>query len=366
MQCGRRPSISPRSTPVVAATHTCSRMDGTCASGGAGAPPPGATPGPQGLDALSAGYQHVPASPAYVFLCLLPSTHPPRARRIAARLRLRSPPTRLARPAAAHARAPPSVCQAFSGQEYEFCGADLPECKGNAFAVVTSEKLQVNAEVDRLAGADAWPAAGTWITGLGMRAGAAMSVVLRMRKDAEYTVVPDGAKTRALPPKGAAGLRALVASAAVNDKNVLGMIGSGDTLQVGGGHAVHFPSTTHSGDATDGPVMVIETPDSTWTWYLESEDTWHLDFKLSLKADNTISAMHGLLGQSLHWTPTTEAAVEGGDDLAYIVADGLLGTDFKYSLFDKRAAPTHRALLISAPGAPPLAAGTPAALARGN
>ncbi|KAI8471274.1 MAG: hypothetical protein J3K34DRAFT_458401 [Monoraphidium minutum] len=161
-----------------------------------------------------------------------------------------------------------------------------------------------------------------------MRAGAAMSVVLRMRKDAEYTVVPDGAKTRALPPKGAAGLRALVASAAVNDKDVLAMIGSGDTLQVGGGHAVHFPSTTHNGDATDGPVMVIETPDSTWTWYLESEDTWHLDFKLSLKADNTISAMHGLLGQSLHWTPATKAAVEGGDDLAYIVADGLLGTDF--------------------------------------
>ncbi|KAI8476991.1 MAG: hypothetical protein J3K34DRAFT_502887 [Monoraphidium minutum] len=251
----------------------------------------------------------------------------------------------------------------FNGAAYEFCGSELPQCKGNAFSIVSAEKLQVNAEVDRLAGADAWPAAGTWVTGLGLRAGAAMTVALRMVKDADFTVVPDGDKTRALPPKGAAGLRALVASAEINGRNMLGMIGSGDTMEIDAKHAVHFPAATHKGDATDGPVMVIETPDSTWTWYLESEDTWHLDFKVALKAGNTINAMHDLLGQSLHWTPTTKAAVEGGDDLAYIVADGLLGTDFKYSLFGKRATTPTRRALLRLPGTSLPAAGTPAALA---
>ncbi|KAI8466157.1 MAG: hypothetical protein J3K34DRAFT_524762 [Monoraphidium minutum] len=250
----------------------------------------------------------------------------------------------------------------FNGAAYEFCGADLPQCKGNAFSIVSEEKLQVNAEVDRLAGGDDWPAAGTWITGLGLRAGSAMTVALRMVKDAAYTVVPDGAKTRALPPKGAADLRALVASAEINGRNMLGMIGSGDTIAIDAKHAVHFPAATHKDDATDGPVMVIETPDSTWTWYLESEDTWHLDFKLGLKAGSSIKAMHGLLGQSLHWKPATKAVVEGGDDLAYIVSDGLLGTNFKYSLFGKRATPTSRALL-RLPTSAALEAGTPAALA---
>ncbi|KAI8466190.1 MAG: hypothetical protein J3K34DRAFT_68120 [Monoraphidium minutum] len=194
-----------------------------------------------------------------------------------------------------------------------------------------------------------------------------MAVELRSVKDVEHTVVPDGAKTRALRPAGAAagapGLRALLASAAVNGEDVLGRIGSGETLEVARGHAVHFPAATHQADPTDGPVMVIETPDTTWTWYLESEDTWHLDFKVALKPGNTIKAMHGLLGQSLHWTPTTEAAVEGGDDLAYIVADGLLGADFKYSLFGKPVPAARRTFLELPLIKGGLVAGTPAGLA---
>ncbi|KAI8470772.1 MAG: hypothetical protein J3K34DRAFT_521079 [Monoraphidium minutum] len=260
----------------------------------------------------------------------------------------------------------------FFGQKYEFCGADLPECKGHAFSIISEAKLQVNAEVDRLAGADEWPSAGTWITGLGLKASDIMSIELRMRKDVPYTIVPYLEKTRALRPEGAApgaaGLRVLLAAVIVNGQDVLGnedeevecKIGSGETLEFGNGHTVHFPSNTHPNDPTDGPVMVINTPDSVWTWYLESEDTWHLDFKVGLKDTTAIKAMHGLLGQSLHWGPNGKAVVEG-HDLAYVVEGGLMGTDFKYSLFGKRAAPARRAL--NAPEAGILLAGTPAAVA---
>ncbi|KAI8466160.1 MAG: hypothetical protein J3K34DRAFT_434683 [Monoraphidium minutum] len=229
----------------------------------------------------------------------------------------------------------------------------------------------------------------------------------------------DGAKTRALPPKGAAGLRALVASVEINGRNMLGMIGSGDTMEIDAKHAVHFPEATHKDDATDGGGKGTRRTGV----YLESEDTWHLDFKLSLKAGNGIKAMHGLLGcggaqkglgaaagvwggmgglayscahgiegapvlraasaakqpptagrphaprpapvrasrQSLHWKPTTKAVVEGGDDLAYIVADGLLGTEFKYSLFGKPTSSNRRALM-ALPASAIVQAGTPAAV----
>ncbi|KAI8467054.1 MAG: hypothetical protein J3K34DRAFT_524055 [Monoraphidium minutum] len=261
--------------------------------------------------------------------------------------------------------------QAFTGQQFEFCGTDRPECKGQAFAIASEARMQVNAEVDRLAGPDAWPAAGTWITGLGLRsaAGAGMAVELRMRKDAAYTVVPEGGKTRALQPegapKGAAGLRALLAAASVNGEDVLGKVGSGETLDLGGGNSVHLPANTHTGDATDGPVMVVKTPDTTWTWYLESEDTWHLDFKVALNAGNAITRMHGLLGQTLHWARDSPAVLEGGDELRYAVRDGLLGSDFAFNLFGKaggRAPAGSRRELTQATSAG-LAAGSPAALA---
>ncbi|KAI8473181.1 MAG: hypothetical protein J3K34DRAFT_391954 [Monoraphidium minutum] len=266
---------------------------------------------------------------------------------------------------------PAPAVQANGGEDphMKFCAAGKAECRGLAFSIVSEKSLQVNAEVDRLAGPDAWPAAGTWVTGLGLRYRTSLAVELRMRKDVDHTIVPDGDKTRALPPKGAsagaAGLRALLAAATVNGQNVLAKVGSGETLDVAAGTLVHFPDSTHPADPTDGPVMVIVTPTTTWTWYIESEDTWHLDFKVEVNAPSAIKQMHGLLGQSLHWAASAPAAVEGGDDMLYVVADGLLGTDTKFGLFGKPApaSGSRRALTAAAPAAAgPLAAGSAAAL----
>ncbi|KAI8465684.1 MAG: hypothetical protein J3K34DRAFT_525156 [Monoraphidium minutum] len=268
------------------------------------------------------------------------------------------------------ATVPGTLGAAVAAGEYFSCALEVAgtvKCWGsNDFDKSTvPTNLGTVIQVDRLAGPDAWPAAGTWITGLGVRTATGATVELRMRKDVEHAVVPDGNKTRALPPKGvptgAAGLRALLDTVVVNGEDVLGSVGSGNTLDLGNRHLVHFPATTHAGDAADGPVVVVETPDMSTTWYLESEDTWHLNFKVTLKAGNRIRAMHGLLGQSLHWTPGTEPVVEGGDDLAYVVRDGLLGAEFKYSLFGRRNTDdARRALKVSAHGG--LAGGTPAAL----
>ncbi|KAI8470577.1 MAG: hypothetical protein J3K34DRAFT_521244 [Monoraphidium minutum] len=229
---------------------------------------------------------------------------------------------------------------------------------------VSEPGTDMQSPLDRVAGPDAWPAAGTWVTALGLRsaAGAGMAVELRMRKDTEHALVQDGAKTRALrpagAPAGAAGLRSLLAAASVNGADVLGRVGSGETLDLGAAGSVHFPATAHAADAADGPVMVITTPATVWTWFLESEDTWHLDFKVQLRPGSTITRMHGLLGQSLHWAAGAPAAVEGGDDMLYAVKDGLLGTDTRFRLFgkeDRAAADGRRALKAAA--AAPAAAG---------
>ncbi|KAI8469607.1 MAG: hypothetical protein J3K34DRAFT_469869 [Monoraphidium minutum] len=203
----------------------------------------------------------------------------------------------------------------FHGQAYEFCAAGKAECRGLVFSLASEQRLQVNAEVGALS--------------------------------------------------GTAGLRSLLAAARVNGEDVLGKVGSGDTLEVAAGTRVHFPAATHAADSTDGPVMVVVTPATTWTWYLESEDTWHLDFKVAINVGSGIKQMHGLLGQSLHWDPSAPAAVEGSDDMLYVVPDGLLGTDTKFGLFGKPAAAValgvRRALSAAAAGG--LAAGSAAALA---
>ncbi|KAI8477179.1 MAG: hypothetical protein J3K34DRAFT_463241 [Monoraphidium minutum] len=62
-----------------------------------------------------------------------------------------------------------------------------------------------------------------------------------------------------------------------------------------------------------------------------------MHFKLELKPGHGIKRMHGALGQSLHWAPNAPAVVEGGDDFAYALADGLLGRGFKYNLFGSTA-----------------------------
>lgn len=42
------------------------------------------------------------------------------------------------------------------------CHAPFLPTQGNAFSLITSPTMQLNVEVDRLAGPNAWPHAGTW------------------------------------------------------------------------------------------------------------------------------------------------------------------------------------------------------------
>ncbi|KAI8475728.1 MAG: hypothetical protein J3K34DRAFT_28891 [Monoraphidium minutum] len=216
----------------------------------------------------------------------------------------------------------------------------------------------LNTRITRLAGPDAWPWAGTWMTAFGFRWSKKLSVELEMATDVKYAVEPNGGEppsaTRAEVPSDWAGV---IAAARVNGQDVAARIGSGDTMAFGSGAAaasVHFPKDRHPGDPTDGPVMVITTPSMQVTFYLETEDVTHLDFAVDLlPSKDPITGMHGLLGQSLSWARGAPAAVEGGDDMLYVVADGdLLGAGFKYSLFGKAAAATrnHRSLLASAAG----------------
>ncbi|KAI8466540.1 MAG: hypothetical protein J3K34DRAFT_460831 [Monoraphidium minutum] len=76
--------------------------------------------------------------------------------------------------------------QAFTGQRFDFCMAG---CEGRAYAMLSSAKTQANAELNRLPGADAFPAAGTWMTGLGLRYGPDFSLSLRMRTDIDFKIV---------------------------------------------------------------------------------------------------------------------------------------------------------------------------------
>ncbi|KAI8466215.1 MAG: hypothetical protein J3K34DRAFT_472788 [Monoraphidium minutum] len=259
----------------------------------------------------------------------------------------------------------------FNGEAYEFCGAALgPQCHGRAFNMLSEARHQFNAEVNRHHGTgdrDAFPAAGSWLTAFGLRFGPSFSVVLRMRTDVDYTLVQEGDKTRALHPSagGAGALSELLQSVQVNGADAMAKVGSGETQEFEGGVSVHWPATRHAGDATDGPIAVITTPDTTWTWFIESEDTWHLDFKISLRSGARLDRMHGLLGQSMDWARGAPAVVEGGDDLQYVLADGLLGTAFKFNAFTgaRRPATGTRAMLAVAGVA--RGAGTPAAVARG-
>ncbi|KAI8474249.1 MAG: hypothetical protein J3K34DRAFT_518375 [Monoraphidium minutum] len=238
--------------------------------------------------------------------------------------------------------------QGFNGAEYAFCdpAAGGAACQGHAMALLSERSHLLNARITRLAGPDAWPWAGTWMTAFGFRWSDKLLVQLEMATDVQYNVKPAG-------ERGAGATRAVVradwagvfASAKVNGEDVVAKIGSGDTLAFGLGAdaaSVHFPEGRHPGDTTDGPVMVITTPGMQVTFYLETEDITHLDFAVALlPGKSAITAMHGLLGQSLGWARGAAAAVEGGDDMLYAVAGGdLLGAGFKYSLFGKAPAAT--------------------------
>ncbi|KAI8465359.1 MAG: hypothetical protein J3K34DRAFT_525418 [Monoraphidium minutum] len=265
----------------------------------------------------------------------------------------------------------------FSGHAYEFCGAALgAQCHGRAFNLLSEARHQFNAEVNRHHGVgerDAFPAAGSWLTAFGLRYRHSFRVALRMRTDVDYTLVQEWNKTRALHPTasaagGAGPFRELLQSVRVNGADATAKVGSGETQEFEGGVSVHWPATRHKGDAQDGPVAVITTPDMTWTWYIESEDTWHLDFRVTFKEGARLGRVHGLLGQSMYWAPAAPAAVEGGDDMLYALADGLLGTAFKFNAFSalKYSHAADSRALQAEGGAAPRTAGTPAAVALGD
>ncbi|KAI8465957.1 MAG: hypothetical protein J3K34DRAFT_486218 [Monoraphidium minutum] len=235
----------------------------------------------------------------------------------------------------------------FNGADYEFCAQGATKCHGRVFNLVTERNNLINVEVDRLAGAASWPAAGIWLTGLGVRHGSGLAFELRMREDAPFELTAaDGAHgglggTRALDPAGpAGGIGAPLAAAPANGRDVLALVGSGKTERYGA-CSVHYPASRHAGvPPRRRPVAVITTPEMRVTWFLESEDTWHLDFTLELRRAPNAIALHGLLGQSLRWARGAPAALEGGDEMLYAVPEGgLLGYEsYEFNLYGGAAA----------------------------
>ncbi|KAI8469102.1 MAG: hypothetical protein J3K34DRAFT_459523 [Monoraphidium minutum] len=167
----------------------------------------------------------------------------------------------------------------FAGQRYSFCEEDDgARCKGRVFNLLSESSHQVNTLVDRHAGPDAWPHAGTWMVGFGVRYADALAFEVALATDVPYDVVPDPArpgKTRAAP---VGGFGALLSLAAVNGEDALqgGWLGSGRTVALARGAAVTFPASHHAHDASSGPLAVIATPGLTLTIYIEAGDIWHL------------------------------------------------------------------------------------------
>ncbi|KAI8467584.1 MAG: hypothetical protein J3K34DRAFT_481068, partial [Monoraphidium minutum] len=229
----------------------------------------------------------------------------------------------------------------FNGQSYSFCeDGDGKHCLGRTFSMLSAPAYALNTHINSMAGPDAWPHAGAWMTGLGFRFGNILSVTLEMATDVEYKVVPDGRgkdTTRAVVPEDWEGV---FASMRVNGNDVLELIGTGETLLLGvaGEASVHFPVSRHKGDDIDGTVAVIMTPALRIKLFLESEDVTHLDFEITLFSSAITAAnTHGLLGQSLAWAPGAPAAIEG-HELDYVVQGGLLATRFRHNRFEDAVA----------------------------
>ncbi|KAI8472815.1 MAG: hypothetical protein J3K34DRAFT_502385 [Monoraphidium minutum] len=259
--------------------------------------------------------------------------------------------------------------QGFAGHTYGWCEAGGgAHCLGRVFSVLSEPLHLFNARISRFPGPDTWPFAGAWMVAYGFRYRSILSVELELNTDITYSLLkerragdPSKESTRAALP---ADWRGVFASLRVNGADAAHRVGSGATLSFGGGAAaarVHFPSRRHAGDATDGPVVVITTPDAEITLYLESEEITHLDFSVTLVGGG-ITDMHGVLGQSLAWRRGAPAQVEGSD-LDYALEGGLLsdgGTAFAFNRFGRpraagAAAPggrAGRALKALAPPAP--------------
>lgn len=226
--------------------------------------------------------------------------------------------------------------QGFNGHKYTFCfHTTEPECQGRVFNLISSELYHFNTELKRMPGENAFPFSASWMTGFGLLYGPHFTAQLRLRTDIDYTLYIDPSyanKTRGSHPDGAHGsFRSLIASFRINGEDKMGYIESLETLDYGP-VTVHFPTSHHASDPTDGPVAIITTPEMTVSWYIESEDIWHLDFSIELDYYHGIQKMHGALGQSLYWPADGKAEVEDGD-LAYAVEDGILGTDCDFNRF---------------------------------
>jgi hypothetical protein len=203
--------------------------------------------------------------------------------------------------------------------------------QGYSFNMLTEEAHQFNVYLDHHTGDQAFPDAATWVVGAGLMYADQFSLTLRLDTTKHYELrqgVQGANSTRAVPPAG--GFHDLISELVINDADTRDLLESGNQVKMGD-VSVYFPSNKHKYDPTDGPVAVVTTPDIRFEVYLESEDTWHLDFSVTLLSGN-IERLHGALGQTLHWTAENAGVVEGGD-MAYALNDGLLGKDFKYNLF---------------------------------
>ncbi|KAI8467543.1 MAG: hypothetical protein J3K34DRAFT_523630 [Monoraphidium minutum] len=201
----------------------------------------------------------------------------------------------------------------FGGQSYSFCEhADGAHCLSRTFSVLSAPAYALNTHITRMAGPDAWPFAGAWMTGIGFRFGNILSVTLEMATDVEYKVVQDSrgeGTTRAVLPEDWSDV---FESMHINGKGDMEeLIGTGETLLFGvaGEVSVTFPFMRHVGDETDGTVAIIMTPG--------------MGIKL-------------FLDESLAWAPGVPAAIEG-HELDYVVQGGLLATDFKFGRFEAAA-----------------------------
>ncbi|KAI8473687.1 MAG: hypothetical protein J3K34DRAFT_410240 [Monoraphidium minutum] len=253
----------------------------------------------------------------------------------------------------------------FTGQPFEICMADKGRqvCQGKVFNILTEEHHQVNVEMNKFQGPDSFPYMATWMTGFGFNYrdrhyGLESTVELTMRTDVEYKVIKDdkGNFRTAHPGGDGGGFRALLSTFKVNGQSVLWRVETGKTQIMVGNMSVYFADHKHPHDPTDGPIVVIVTPDLRLTFYMESDDIWHLDFNLQIRSNHQLNKVHGILGQSMppQWTKTNIMMLEGKMEKKYIVENGLLGSEFKYNLYQAHRTITRRRGLARKHGAPPL------------
>lgn len=247
----------------------------------------------------------------------------------------------------------------FDGTHFEFGSND--RAKGKTFALLSMPNHLLNTAMDSAPGPARWPFWGTWMRGFGFRFADALSVELMLRP-LELPLVnvsrrrEEALERQVLPEQG--GYGALMALR-VNGQAADDLLESGVTLRFtaadGGLVTVHFPTddSKHPGDPTDGPVLVVATPQAKVVVFAETEQVLHLDLQLSLVNNIPVDDLHGVMGQTLRWQSAREAGRELEGEQDDYVTGGLLEPDFKFSTFGKPVpatrAPGARALLSVGP-----------------